>query len=277
MITLVSPEYSFDRFCQAMIGKDPMEVMEAASAEITYARRDHRERTRESGFRIGSRGRAYCETLQILIGLFMGSAPETIPPDFARAVRPLAVDLLRRCEIKGLRDVMSMPLARPGSGLGEFADFLTVVISKDQVHAGDITTPLGVLQRLLESPDTARDFAERVDVVFHGYDDTTLELFEIPEVREFVTKLDAQFPYWLFFLSKHHLGLQCLMLCFLPPDLTDAARAAIHPQRLGDLLMRRWFPAMNHVCKYAGFSEHEVHSMTDRVESYVTKGRLPMS
>ncbi len=34
----------------------------------------------------------------------------------------------------------------------------------------------------------------------------------MPEVRSYVAKLDEKFPYWLFFLSKHHgslaLGVQ---------------------------------------------------------------------
>jgi hypothetical protein len=76
MISLVSPKYDFQEFCRCMFGKDPMEVMEAASAEITYARRIHRETTKDRDFRRGSRGRAYCDDLQQLISLFMGSASD---------------------------------------------------------------------------------------------------------------------------------------------------------------------------------------------------------
>jgi hypothetical protein len=161
-------------------------------------------------------------------------------------------------------------------GLGEVAEILTVVISREQVEAGDIAAPLGVLRRLVESPKTARDFADRVDIAFHGYDDVREELFEIPEVRSFVGRLDEQFPYWLFFLSRRCLGLQCLLLCFLPPSLTEAGRARIFPARIGDMLTRRWFPAMNHICKYAGFSECEVNALTDSAETYITNGRLPL-
>ena len=45
------------------------------------------------------------------------------------------------------------------------------------------------------------------------------------EVSNFVCELDQQFPFWLFFLSKRHRGLQCLLFCFLPPFLTEAGRA----------------------------------------------------
>ncbi len=98
----------------------------------------------------------------------------------------------------------------------------------------------------------------------------------MPAVRSFVSKLDEKFPYWLFFLSKHHLGLQCVLLCFLPPFLTETARAGVFPERIGELLTRHWFPAMNHICDYAGFSEQEVDALTDRVVDYINHGRFPL-
>jgi hypothetical protein len=277
MISLVSPKYNFRDFCLAMFGKDPLQVMDAASAEITYARLIHREKTKDRDFRRGSRGRAYRDDLQQLISLFMGSASDKVSPQFVDAVRPLALHLLQKWEILGLRQLLSRstePTLK--MELCEIADFLTVVISREQIEAGDISAPLQVLSRLIESPKTAKQFADSVDIAFHGYDDVAQELFEMPAVRSFVFKLDEKFPYWLFFLSKHHPGLKCVMLCFLPPYLTEIARAEVFPTRIGELLTRHWFPAMNHMCRYAGFSEHEVNVLTDRALAYVTHGRLPL-
>lgn len=86
--TLISLEYNFQEFCRRMFENDPIQVMDAASAEITYARRIHREKTKDRNFRTGSRGRAYCEDLQRLISLFMGSAPDKVSPEFLDAVKP---------------------------------------------------------------------------------------------------------------------------------------------------------------------------------------------
>jgi hypothetical protein len=110
-------------------------------------------------------------------------------------------------------------------------------------------------------------------VAFHGYDQDSRELFEIPEVREYVSALDSQFPFWLFFLTKFGLGLQCIMLCFMPPYLTEKARETIHPQRLDDLLSIRWFPAMNRVCELVGFTERQIESLTNGVVDYFINGR----
>jgi len=65
-----------------------------------------------------------------------------------------------------------------------------------------------MLKAFLTSPETARNHFEKIDIVFHGYDDDTRQLFEIPEVRNFAFKLDEAFPYWFYFLSKNDLGLQ---------------------------------------------------------------------
>lgn len=86
------------------------------------------------------------------------------------------------------------------------------MISRAEVESGDISPAIGVLQRLIESFEIALEFFERVDIAFHGYDDDSRELFGIQKVRDYSHKLDHSFPFWLFFLSKRHLGLQCLFL-----------------------------------------------------------------
>jgi hypothetical protein len=101
-----------------------------------------------------------------------------------------------------------------------------------------------------------------------------LELFEIPEVRDFIAAIDDEFPFWLFFLSKHALGLQCISKCFLPPFLKPEAQARIFPEKLDDLLSRRWFPAMNQVCAWVRLSESEIEEMSNRSVEYLLMGPL---
>lgn len=90
-----------------MIGKDPAQVMNAASAEIACARRIPRGETKDRDFRKGSRGRAYCDDLQQFISLFFNvSVPQNVTPDFIDAVKPLALDLLQRWTIPSLRQLV---------------------------------------------------------------------------------------------------------------------------------------------------------------------------
>lgn len=151
-------------------------------------------------------------------------------------------------------------------------DFLSVVIGREQVEAGDIREPLSVLRKLL-TRDAANQFCERVDIGVAGYDEDPRELYEIPEVRDFIYKLDEEFPYWLYFLTKQGLGLMFVLSCFCPPFLTPEAQQRIWKDRIADYLTRRGFPAMNEICELAECSEAEINRLSDRAIEYVRNGR----
>jgi hypothetical protein len=153
-------------------------------------------------------------------------------------------------------------------------DFVTVLASREEVLAGDTAGVLTALRALIASPEAALMWREKVDFAIDGYNERQEELFEIPEVRDFVADVDDQFPFWLFFLSKRTLGLQCIAYCFLPPFLTPAARSRIFPERLDELLSNRWFPAMNQVCDWVGMSENEIETMSDRAARYLLSGPI---
>lgn len=161
--------------------------------------------------------------------------------------------------------------------LGEVSDYidpLVIVVSKEEVLDRNIQPALTLLNRLKESPEIAAKYKENVEIAFHGYDDNPFELFEIQPVREYVNLLDNEFPFWLFFLSKEYLGLQCIIHCFLPPFRNDKGKSEHYPQRIGQYLMDRWFPAMNHICEYVGCSEEEIEELTERAMRYIETGRF---
>jgi hypothetical protein len=149
-----------------------------------------------------------------------------------------------------------------------------IVITRNEVVTKDTSSALNALRVLISSPKAARQYFESVDIAFHGYNETREELFEISEVREFVYALDEQFPYWLFFLDKTALGLQCLAYCFLPPFLTAEAKRKHYPERLNELLTKRRLPAMNQVCEWVGFTEEQIEMLTNRSVDYLLSGPI---
>lgn len=163
---------------------------------------------------------------------------------------------------------------RDNMNIKPLGDPMIVVVSREMVESNDVDSILNILKRLIESPAVAKANMDRIDIMFDGYDNTSEELFEIPNVRNYVYHLDEKFPYWLFFLSKYMLGLQCLTYCFLPPYLTDKAKADIHLKELEKLLVNRWWPAMEHISQYAGLSDAEIKALALRVQKYFTQGRL---
>lgn len=144
-----------------------------------------------------------------------------------------------------------------------------IVVSRKEVEEADTSLALGIFQRLLESPEIAKAYQEKVDIVFHGYDEDSRELFEIPEVRNYVHRLDNDFPFWLYFLSKEYSGLQAILLCFLPPYLTEEAKGRIYPGKINDLLLMRWFPALNHICTFVGLNDPDIEAITERTIQYI--------
>jgi hypothetical protein len=99
-----------------------------------------------------------------------------------------------------------------------YPDHIQLIISRAEVEAGELQGPLSVLQQLA-TRDAALQFMEGVAIAIDGYNDDPRQLFEIPEVRDYVGKLDAGFPYWLFFLTKTSESLWMILLCFVPPCL----------------------------------------------------------
>lgn len=150
-------------------------------------------------------------------------------------------------------------------------DFCSIVISRRDIQQGDISSTLSSLKQLL-NPEAAIRYCEKVDIGVHGYDDDPRELNEMPEVRDFINRLDAEFPYWCYYLSKRALGLGFIFSCFCPPFLTPQARERVWLERIAGYLTKRGFPAMNHICAAAGCSEAEIERMTNRVMKYVTDG-----
>ena len=145
---------------------------------------------------------------------------------------------------------------------------LLIVVSREEVEALDTSEALNSLNKLLESPFYARHYKEYVDISFSGYDDWQEEVYEIMEVRNYVYKLDEQFHYWLYFLSKEMSGLYALAMCFIPPFLKDDIKEKYVKEGLADLLTNRWIPAMNRIGEFVEMGEDENNEMTEKSVLY---------
>ena len=148
---------------------------------------------------------------------------------------------------------------------------LNITISKESVLNNDFTEPMSILRQLISSKSVIEYFRERVDISFDGYDNAREELYEITEVRNYVSGLDNLFPYWLYFLTKNGGGLLVIIKCFLLPFLKPEAEQKINGKKLQDYLENRGFLAMNHLCELANISEEENIEMTNRLLNYLRK------
>jgi hypothetical protein len=92
-------------------------------------------------------------------------------------------------------------------------DPVILVFSRRQVETSDLAEPLQFMRRLTADRHTALEFCGRISLVIDGYNDDPRELFEIPEVRAYITRLDQAWSYWFFFLSQADESIKLLESC----------------------------------------------------------------
>jgi hypothetical protein len=88
-------------------------------------------------------------------------------------------------------------------------------IPHDDVQACDTTTVLTALNSFLETQERVAWGRGRITLIFEGFDDDPRDVWNIPEIRRYIEKLDEQFPYWFYFadLDAHTLKVLALCLC----------------------------------------------------------------
>lgn len=154
------------------------------------------------------------------------------------------------------------------------AESLNIVITKNEVLQLDITNALNTLSQLLDDKKTALYFKEKVDISFEGFNVNENKLWEVPEVRNYICKLDEQFPFWFYFLSTNGDGLLLIFKSQLIPFLSPEADKELNQPKLRDCFLTRWLPSMNQVCDYTGISLHENDEMTQRLFNYLKSRKV---
>lgn len=150
--------------------------------------------------------------------------------------------------------------SRPAIREGDFSDFLS--------RFGPEKLPKG--------KDLA-DMMNGLATFVKGYDTDSREIYSIPEVRTFYSRLDSVWPYWLYFGNLETEGLMIFVLCCLKSLDSLAVKGrpevqvAYDPMELVNFISRHFVP-MNEMCDRAGLSELQIFERTKRVFEYF---RLP--
>ena len=110
-------------------------------------------------------------------------------------------------------DAVTDEAARMGFREDSGADWLRVVVDRSEVEALDVSRTAAILARVLADRNAVERYRGRVDLAFLGYSNDPRELYDIPEVRRFCSKLDDAFPYWFYFLSTDEVTLRVIACC----------------------------------------------------------------
>lgn len=146
-------------------------------------------------------------------------------------------------------------------------DWLGVVIPRRDIERLATGSTLDTLQSVLADAETVRLFQGRVDVSFEGWDDDPRELYEIPEVRTFLHRLDDEWPYWLYFLSTELETLRIITFCLCHAGKAGSGLARVSPAALSAFLMAH-FDALNRLFAAFSLDEDVNEQISERIVHY---------
>lgn len=154
---------------------------------------------------------------------------------------------------------------------------INILIDRETVESGNAATFVHErIARCMADQQSLVTFRERLDFNWHGYDRDPRELFEIPEVVEFVEDLHARWPYALYFLTREGYGLQIMQACLAHARIdrggkNGVAQIQLDQDAMSRLLTEQWLPAMAQMCLKAGYGDQAVEVMTDSAVAYLYK------
>ncbi len=153
------------------------------------------------------------------------------------------------------------------------AEWLRVVVDRSEVEALDVSRTAVTLSRVLIDRNSVEQYRGRVDLTFFGYFDDPRELYEIPEVRHFTSKLDEVFPYWFYFLPTYGVALVVVASCLCT---VSQLRPGVVGFDTTDLLefITRGYKAQNWL--FDNYSLDECHNIeiSRNVAEYFIKSKL---
>jgi hypothetical protein len=121
---------------------------------------------------------------------------------------------------------------------------VTIALTTEQIHRIDITAAAAIIQPLLaDVRGQAQELQFAIDFEREAGDPR--ELSEIPEVRLWFIRLDAQYPWLLYFLDWKAGELARYVAMLVPHQFHPQDGVQFNPEALEIFVMQRVFGLMN--------------------------------
>jgi hypothetical protein len=147
------------------------------------------------------------------------------------------------------------------------------IIPREVVLAGDVESVLMGLSVFVRSQVLAPQVQGKWRLHFDGFNDDPRELFQIPEVRRFVTTLDQIFPYWFFLADLSSETLQVIASCVCTVTQLAPGHIVFHGEDLGRF-MERQFDGMNQLWEIHRLSDARNRSVSESIVEYFESRRI---
>ena len=129
-----------------------------------------------------------------------------------------------------------------------------LMVSRTAVERDDLASVLGRLKLLSATREDAWLYRGQLSIVFEGYEDDPRELVDLPEVRRFVVRLNAAWPYWAFFMDQLDSTISLWLACLCGKAFPGSGQVELDIELLREML-RSGFDGMNALFDRHGFSE----------------------
>jgi hypothetical protein len=154
--------------------------------------------------------------------------------------------------------MVTPPRARLRPGVTEP---VVLLISRREVEAADLASVLSRLKVFLATREDAWRYRGQMTLVVDGYNHDPRELVDIPEVRTLLRRLEAEWPYWAYFVNQVDDSIKLLLSCVAGSRYLG--RGAVEMD--ADLVaaaMARALGGMNAVFERFNFPEDELELMS---------------
>lgn len=137
-----------------------------------------------------------------------------------------------------------------------------LMVSRSAVERDDLASVLGRLKLLSATREDAWLYRGQLSIVFEGYEDDRRELVDLPEVRRFVARLNAAWPYWAFFLNQLDSTISLWLACLCGKAFPGSGQVELDIELLRETL-ESGFDDMNALFDKHGFSEEALRVQSE--------------
>jgi len=145
------------------------------------------------------------------------------------------------------------------------------VVTPEEIVSGDTSRVRQFFDRLSASKELAHNCMNKVELSFYGYDFDRRELFEIEEVRRYISQLNDALPELLFFIKTENPGhtLRLFVACLCGGTIVGPRATQIgtqHKVEFDTKLIRRFldgkWPGLNAMTHWLDMTEEENKKIT---------------
>jgi len=132
------------------------------------------------------------------------------------------------------------------------------IIGRDQVETFDVSDVRSFFDRIQSTRELAAHCQGKIELSFHGYDNDHRELYEVPEVRAFVSILSEALPELFFFANTGDRcqGLKTIAMCLTEvkklsdaPNAQNQIQVEVSTANIAFFMQRHW-PGLNEMTEW---------------------------